>query len=635
MPCRPVAEQRQGFVVAGRDGITSASSSKAIAKARSSSLRNDASCGASRACACRSAQRSFDPNGDSRAGWPLVQTRRGRPSSLSQRLSSPQTCRYDSDISRAAAEIEPLRCTASRSSSSGWCSSARRRLAGRQRVGEIDPMHESSYRPASRRHPESLPMKDSVMSAVPESFATAFASLSMPIRRWSAPWRCRSRSAAARACARQGSGSAGGRLARGRALSRPARRPARCSTRCSRLPSVVVGLAVYLLLSRSGPLGSWGILFTPAAMVIAQTILVAADRSLRSRARSSPTRCAKAATSCARWAPARSRRALLLLVHERWAVVTLLLIAFGRAIAEVGAVMIVGGNIDGVTRVMTTAIALETSKGDLPLALALGLVLLAWSGCSTCDRLIRTAAAAAGAGGSMNAPRVDRCSSCAARRSLRRRPRGSRRDARVDAGDVVASSAPTAPAFLGRSALPLRVRGMLGFPVEGRLSHPESLRGLPGQVWTRRREGTESACPGRFLLPVIGDVRLRNPGIQSGFAKLPLAKRPGEKSAGIGAFFEVNDERALQGELLKNHRLAWNPFRTGFGLRAAGVWNPVSWSIIALAQRRGVERLWPCAQKRNQRASASRRRQGTLQSIATFRNRFAVDLPNGYNGHAW
>ena len=142
------------------------------------------------------------------------------------------------------------------------------------------------------------------------------------------------------------------------------------------LPSVVVGLAVYLLLSRSGPLGEWGILFTPGAMVIAQTILVfpvvaALSRQLvgdslrdggdqlRSMG-AGPLTCA-----------------LLMLVHDRWAVVTLLLTAFGRAIAEVGAVMIVGGNIAGSTRVMTTAIALETSKGDLPLALALGLVLLA------------------------------------------------------------------------------------------------------------------------------------------------------------------------------------------------------------------------------------------------------------------
>ena len=109
-------------------------------------------------------------------------------------------------------------------------------------------------------------------------------------------------------------------------------------------------------------------------MVVAQTILVlpvvaALTRQLVADA------CAAAANSCARWARARSPRALLLL-HERLALVTVLLTPFGRAISEVGAVMIVGGNIDGVTRVMTTAIALETSKGDLPLALGLGLVLL-------------------------------------------------------------------------------------------------------------------------------------------------------------------------------------------------------------------------------------------------------------------
>jgi len=142
------------------------------------------------------------------------------------------------------------------------------------------------------------------------------------------------------------------------------------------LPSVVVGLAVYLLLSRSGPLGSWGILFTPAAMVIAQTILVfpvvaALSRQLVAdalREAREPLRSMGARPFTA---------ALLMLLHERWAVLTVLLTAFGRAIAEVGAVMIVGGNIEGVTRVMTTAIALETSKGDLPLALALGVVLLA------------------------------------------------------------------------------------------------------------------------------------------------------------------------------------------------------------------------------------------------------------------
>lgn len=142
------------------------------------------------------------------------------------------------------------------------------------------------------------------------------------------------------------------------------------------LPSVVVGLVVYLLLSRSGPLGSWGILFTPTAMVIAQTILVlpviaALTRQLVGdalRAGGDQLRSMGAGPMLC---------ALLMLVHERWAVLTLLIAAFGRAIAEVGAVMIVGGNIDGVTRVMTTTIALETSKGDLPLALALGFVLLA------------------------------------------------------------------------------------------------------------------------------------------------------------------------------------------------------------------------------------------------------------------
>ncbi len=145
------------------------------------------------------------------------------------------------------------------------------------------------------------------------------------------------------------------------------------------LPSVVVGLIVYLLLSRSGPLGAMGILFTPSAMVIAQTILVlpvvaALSRqlvsdSLRDGGDQLQSMGARPFTC-----------ALLLMLHERWAVVTVLLTAFGRAISEVGAVMIVGGNIDGVTRVITTAIALETSKGDLPLALALGLVLLAMVG---------------------------------------------------------------------------------------------------------------------------------------------------------------------------------------------------------------------------------------------------------------
>jgi tungstate transport system permease protein len=139
---------------------------------------------------------------------------------------------------------------------------------------------------------------------------------------------------------------------------------------------VVVGLIVYLLLSRAGPLGSLGILFTPAAMVVAQAMLVtplvaALTRRLVLGALDDGGDQLRSLGA----GPLVS--ALLMLVHERLAVLTIALTAFGRAVAEVGAVMIVGGNIDGVTRVMTTAIALETSKGDLPLALALGLVLLA------------------------------------------------------------------------------------------------------------------------------------------------------------------------------------------------------------------------------------------------------------------
>lgn len=141
------------------------------------------------------------------------------------------------------------------------------------------------------------------------------------------------------------------------------------------MPSVVVGLLVYLLLSRAGPLGSWGILFTPTAMVVAQSILVVPLIAALSR-RLVLDALAEGGEQLQSLGARRPAQALLMLVHERLAVLTILLTAFGRAVSEVGAVMIVGGNIDGVTRVMTTAIALETSKGDLPLALALGAVLL-------------------------------------------------------------------------------------------------------------------------------------------------------------------------------------------------------------------------------------------------------------------
>jgi tungstate transport system permease protein len=142
------------------------------------------------------------------------------------------------------------------------------------------------------------------------------------------------------------------------------------------LPAVVVGLVVYLLLSRAGPLGPLGILFTPTAMVIAQSILVLPLIAALSR-RLVMNALRDGGDQLRSMGAGPLQSALLMLVHERAGVLTILLAAFGRAVAEVGAVMIVGGNIDGVTRVMTTAIALETSKGDLPLALALGVVLLA------------------------------------------------------------------------------------------------------------------------------------------------------------------------------------------------------------------------------------------------------------------
>ncbi|MGJ7607638.1 ABC transporter permease [Variovorax sp. LT1R20] len=142
------------------------------------------------------------------------------------------------------------------------------------------------------------------------------------------------------------------------------------------LPAVVVGLLVYLLLSRSGPLGELGILFTPSAMVVAQSVLVTPLIAALSR-RLVLAALADGGDQLRSLGAGPLTTSLLMLVHDRMGVATVLLTAFARAIAEVGAVMIVGGNIAGVTRVMTTTIALETSKGDLALALALGLVLLA------------------------------------------------------------------------------------------------------------------------------------------------------------------------------------------------------------------------------------------------------------------
>jgi tungstate transport system permease protein len=142
------------------------------------------------------------------------------------------------------------------------------------------------------------------------------------------------------------------------------------------LPPVVAGLVVYLLISRSGPLGPLGLLFTPTAMVIAQTLLA------------TPIVTALVHRHCAGlWdefgdalvvdGATRPRAAITLLAIGQAGLVTAYLTAFGRAVAEVGAILVVGGNIRGYTRTMTTSIALETSKGDLPHALGLGLILIA------------------------------------------------------------------------------------------------------------------------------------------------------------------------------------------------------------------------------------------------------------------
>jgi tungstate transport system permease protein len=142
------------------------------------------------------------------------------------------------------------------------------------------------------------------------------------------------------------------------------------------LPPVVVGLVVYLLLSRAGPMGSFGLLFTPGAMIVAQTILITPIIAALTRQVVADA-WADYAEQLTSLGASPYRAAMTLLWDTRFSLATVLLAGFGRAIAEVGAVMIVGGNINGATRVMTTTIALETSKGDLPLALALGLVLIA------------------------------------------------------------------------------------------------------------------------------------------------------------------------------------------------------------------------------------------------------------------
>lgn len=141
------------------------------------------------------------------------------------------------------------------------------------------------------------------------------------------------------------------------------------------LPPVVVGLTVYLLLSRSGPLGELGLLFTPTAMVIAQALLVLPIIAALTR-QTVEDLWLEYREELSAMGVGRVGQIATLLWDSRFSLVTTLLAGFGRAAAEVGTVMIVGGNIDGFTRTMTTTIALETSKGNLPLALGVGLILI-------------------------------------------------------------------------------------------------------------------------------------------------------------------------------------------------------------------------------------------------------------------
>ena len=141
------------------------------------------------------------------------------------------------------------------------------------------------------------------------------------------------------------------------------------------LPPVVVGLCVYLMLSKSGPLGILGLLYTPTAMIIAQTLLIAPIIAALSRT-ILKTLYEEYRDQFASFRLSQVQTVNTLLWEARFMLLTALLAGFGRAIAEVGAVMIVGGNISHYTRVMTTSIALETSKGNLSLALALGVILI-------------------------------------------------------------------------------------------------------------------------------------------------------------------------------------------------------------------------------------------------------------------
>ncbi|MDJ0788841.1 MAG: ABC transporter permease [Myxococcota bacterium] len=163
------------------------------------------------------------------------------------------------------------------------------------------------------------------------------------------------------------------------------------------LPPVVVGLVVYLVLSRSGPLGTLGLLFTPTAMIIAQTLLILPIVAALSR-QVMEDLWSEYEDELRALGASRLRSVPTLLFEGRFSLATAILAGFGRAIAEVGAVLIVGGNIAHVTRVMTTAIALETSRGELHLALGLGILLVALAvAVNATAQLVQNAAERAGA----------------------------------------------------------------------------------------------------------------------------------------------------------------------------------------------------------------------------------------------
>jgi ABC-type tungstate transport system substrate-binding protein/ABC-type polar amino acid transport system ATPase subunit len=274
------------------------------------------------------------------------------------------------------------------------------------------------------------------------------------------------------------------------------------------LPPVVAGLLIYLLLSRSGPLGRFGLLFTPSAMVVAQAVLIAPI--LAALSRQVLEEMWEEYAEQLRSLGAGPRRAVPTLLWDgRFALLTVLLAGFGRASAEVGAVMVVGGNIEGFTRVMTTAIALETSKGDLPLALALGVVLMAIV--LTVNALAQAArdTAARWAGGAADGPCARPTPACrSARRAFATRRTGCRSCADVSfALEAGPPALVIGPNGAGKSVL-LRL-------LHGLLPRPRAPCGGRG------RAGRRADAARRHGVPAAGDAA----PLRAGERRLPAEAR--------------------------------------------------------------------------------------------------------------